>query len=143
MQEQSARLARADVSAKSEAAADNAKAQAQLAAIKAKDQSDKIAFGIQYPLLSKVVTSHDEATLDNPPVEEWTKMATIELNLLYSQANKKLVLQSLDDSTIPFPLSSKRKAVTESEGSETEVASEGSDTEQGSSKEDNVRNPYK
>ena len=88
MQEQSARLARATASAKADAAAEKAKAEAQLAAIKAKDRSDQIAFGIQYPLLSKVVTSHDEATLDNPAVEEWDKMATIKLNLLYSQANK-------------------------------------------------------
>ena len=63
-----------------------------------------------------------------------------ELNLLHSHTNKKVVLLSLDDSTIPVPLSSKRKAVLESEGSEIEAVSEGSDTEQGSSKEDNVRN---
>ena len=67
-------------------------------------------------------------------------MATIELHLLYSRANKKLVLPSLDDLTIPIPLSSKRKAVSESGGSETEAVSEGSEMEQGSSNEDNVRN---
>ena len=149
MQEQSAHRARAAVSAEADAAAEKAKAEAQLAATKAKERSYKLAFQIQYPLLSKVVTSHEEVTLDNPAVEQWAKMATIELNLLHSHANKKVVLLSLDDSTIPIPLSLKRKAVSESEGSETEVASDdsetevasaGSDTELGSSKEDNVRN---
>ena len=62
-----------------------------------------------YPLLSKIVGSDEDISLNNPKVEQWAMIPLAEVVQLHNDPNKEIYLKSVngrDVSLLPVPRSS-------------------------------------
>ena len=98
----SAAQARAAAASKAEEAEAATACKARCLHIKEKAQAQSIAAKVIHPLLSSVVNSADDINMCNPAVENWAKMAVVELNNIYSSSNEKVEIRSCNTNEVTY-----------------------------------------
>ena len=86
---------------------------AQCSAAAEKARARVIEMETCFPLLSKIVESIDNITLENAAINEWSDSAIFELNQLYSCYGQKVVCVDTTHNLVSVPSASSRKSFTE------------------------------